>query len=122
MNEQTDLDTPTLQSGLPPIVLTIDEREHVYVRIFGRVYPLQRPDEGLQADQIRARNIGTRLALVGSKKNLTNADQDNLARDSRELVSILVPHLEEGTLKMLRISELAAISSAWRSAYGEDRE
>lgn len=102
-------------------LLVIGPRERAHVLIFGRRYELRRPDEGTTADTNAAKTLGQRISSLASRKNPTTSDMQNLAQATRELILLLLPEMDESTIKFLTLAECAAIASAWEKAYGKDR-
>lgn len=102
-------------------LFVIGPRERAHVLIFGRRYDLRRPDEGTAADTNAAKTLGQRISVLGSRKNPTASDLQNLTQATRELILLLVPEIDESTIKFLTLAECAGIASAWDTAYGQNR-
>lgn len=100
-------------------VVKIERPERKYVEVFGVQYPFRGPGEGTSADRQEASRIGMRIAHYANRKSPSDADMQNLVRDTRRLMKLLLPTLSEEEIKFLTLSEMGAIAKAWRETYGE---
>lgn len=102
-------------------LVTIAPRERKTISVFGQTYEFKRPDEGTKAEHNEVRQLGTRIERIASKPTKSDVDINNLVRDARRLMQLLLPHLPDAEIQFLTVGDMAAIAAAWSREYGDTK-